>query len=59
MINLSGATSSNSQKEDSYHWVYVEFASRRAHRNNVDAQHNFFLVDVRCWRFNFCKLKIA
>ena len=40
------ATAANNQKEDAHHWIYVEFASRRAHRNNVDARRDFFLVDV-------------
>ena len=36
----------NSQKEDAHYWLYVEFASRRAHRKNVVVRRDFFLADV-------------
>ncbi len=36
----------NNEKKDAHHWVYIEFASRRAHRNNMDARRGFFLVNV-------------
>ena len=36
----------NNEKKDAHHEIYIEFASRRAHRNNVDARRDFFLVDV-------------
>ena len=38
----------NKEKKDAHHWIYIEFASRRAHANNVDARRDFFLADVIC-----------
>jgi hypothetical protein len=45
-------------EKDVHHWVYIEFASRRAHGNNhakrvgaVDARRDFFLAvyaSLRC-----------
>ncbi len=53
------AHATNNQKEDAHHWEYFEFASRRAHGNNMDARRDFFLVDViRKRRHGFIKAMI-
>ena len=39
-------TAANNEKKDAHHWIYIEFASRRAHGNGIDARRDFFLVDV-------------
>ena len=44
--SLSRRPADNNEKKDAHHWIYIEFASRRARGNNVDARRNFFLVDV-------------
>ena len=44
--NSGSCASANNQKEDAHYGTRIEFASRRAHRNNVDARRDFFLVDV-------------
>ncbi len=45
-----GARTPNNEKKDAHHWIYIEFASRRAHGNNVEARRDFFLVNVSCHR---------
>ena len=40
------APAANSQKKDAHHWIYFEFASRRAHGESVDARRDFFLASV-------------
>ncbi len=41
-----GATADNNEKKDTHYWIYIEFASRRAHGNSVDVRRDFFLLDV-------------
>ena len=41
-----GRAAANNEEKDAHHWIYIEFASRRAHRNNMDARRDFFVAEV-------------